>query len=459
MITQFRARQLVYPASRVQPDWIVVLLPTAIAIRAFSAPTAVLITGLLVAAAFLRKPDGRFPVQAGPLLLLFASSAIVLTRTAPMGRLLTFLLVGALVLRLVMTVDARRILASLTDGCGLYLVANVVGYAAGVHSPGSANRIGGLALLDGSIRTIFPFSSALNVPPTIAAVYVTASIFLIMESGWLRRLLRLICFIAAIIVLGGAGSRQPMITAVVLPITLICFPFTARWVAQATTILAAISAFILPRIITSIQFAITPLASLTASRANQANQTESIISLSGREYIWEHSIEYWIGWVNNLPDILLGFGVQGQYRSGASLTYSDRFSSVLRNPELATLHNSFLQQLFDGGLVGWLLLVLAVYWASTRLANRRRDWGYWGLSAVGAMAALLIGGMTEASLAPGATQDTFWLLVVLIGVSCQANGSNADHSSGAAHRDSNLPSVSTNQWPLVAKWKSKSMAR
>jgi O-antigen ligase len=86
------------------------------------------------------------------------------------------------------------------------------------------------------------------------------------------------------------------------------------------------------------------------------------------------------------------------------------------------VHNSFLQQLFDGGLVGWILLALAIYWSCSLLAKRQRDWGNRAVIALVAMAVLLLSGITEVSLAPGAAQDTFWLLLILVGVACQASG-------------------------------------
>ncbi|MBB5164298.1 O-antigen ligase [Mycobacterium sp. AZCC_0083] len=336
--------------------------------------------------------------------------------------LLAFLLVGTLVTRLVMTVDARRIIASLIDGCGLYLLINVLCHAAGLQSPASNVRFGGLVESTGFVRTIYPLTWALNTPPTIAAIYFAAIAFVILEAGWLRRSFRLICLIAAIIILVGAGARAPMVVAAVLATTVISFPHITRWLGQAATILTAISAFILPVFVVWAKSGIAPFISLVPGRAVKS---ESIDSIGGRDYIWRQAIDYWIELVNGLPHMLFGFGANGQYRSGASLTYSESLAKIIRHPETASVHNSFLQQLFDGGLVGWLLLALAIYWASAKLAKRQRAWGNRGLSAIVAMAVLLLSGMTEVSLTPGAEQDTFWLLMILIGVACQANGSSS----------------------------------
>jgi hypothetical protein len=426
--TRFRPLDPVHRTIGLQPDWIVVLLPTALALRTLSPKGSLLITGLLVAAVFVRKPDGRFQIQAGPLLFLFAATAIVFSRPVEPSdtvTLLTLIFIFTIVFRLITTVDARRIIAGLIDGCGLYLLANVLCYAAGLQSPATINARSGYLVEDtGFVRTIFPLTFSVNLPPIVAAVYVAAFSFLILEAGWLRRSWRLIFLIAAIIVLVGAATRAALAMAVVLPIAAICFPFITRWIAQAATLLAAVSAFILPRILTSVQSFIAPLMSLAPGRESPAT---SISSLNGRDYIWDRSINYWLEWVkDDLPHMLLGYGVTGQYRSGASLTFSDRLSALVRDSKFSYEHNSFLQQLFDGGVLGWLLLLLATLWASARLSRRRRDWGNWGLTAIVAMTVLLVSAMTEVSLAPGVTQEGFWLLIVLVGVACQLSGSQVD---------------------------------
>jgi hypothetical protein len=420
---RFRPVDSVPLKSLVQTDWILVLLPTVVAIRLFSAKAALLIIGLMVVRAFLRKSDGRYSIEPGPLLLLFAASAIVFSRPDHVAQPLTFLLVGTLVVRLVLTVDARKIIGSLVDGCGLYLLVNVLWNTAGLPSPISEFRIGGLAESTGFVRTLFPLTSSLNTPPTIASIYVVAMIFMLLEAGWLRRALRLFCFIAAIVVLISVGSRVAMLATALISITVICFPPSTRWLAQAATIVTAISAFVLPAVLASIQSAVAPLLALTPGRVSGS---ESITSLEGRDVVWATSITHWLERVNDLPHVLLGFGLGGHHRSGASLAYSNRFMEVLSHPETATMHNSFLQQLFDAGVVGYALLMAAAFWASTRLSKRRKDWGHRGMSAVVAMTALLLSGMTEVSLAPGATHETFWLLLVLVGVACQASGRQAD---------------------------------
>lgn len=399
-------------------DWIVLLLPTVFAIRTFSTTAALLALGLLGFAAYARKSDLTRTIQAGPFLLLIGSTLLVLTRPEPKGDLLFFVLLVALVVRLVMTINAGAIIASLVDGAGIYLALNVISYAAGVRSPGAADRIGDIRDSGGTLRILFPFSPSLEIAPTIASVYIGAAAFLIFQRGWTRRSLRLVGLAAAFAVIVQGGNRTALFAAVALPIAIIFFPYIARWVGIVVTVFASISALVLPALVALVQPAL--LAFLSFIAPERTTRAADVGTLNNRSIIWRKSTEYWMNWVDGEFNWLFGFGQQGQYRSGASMSYAQALSSTVRHPELASMHNSFLQQLFDGGIVGWLLLTAAILWASIRLSRYRTRWGAAGLAAIVAMVTLLLNSMTQVTIAPGSSQDSFWLLVVLIGVACQS---------------------------------------
>jgi hypothetical protein len=428
---RFRTLLSFHQAIGLRSEYIIIALPLALASRTLIAKGSVLILVLLLAITYLRKPDRRFKIQSGPLLLLLAACGIVFSRPAePPDKitLLTIVIVVAIVYRLVTTTDGRKIIAGLIDGSGLYLFANVVLYAAGIRSPAASNaQVGYFEEYTGFIRTLYPLAVSINLPPIVAAVYIASVCFLILETGLLKRSWRLICLIAAVIVLVGAGTRSAMALALVLSITVVCFPFVSRWIAQAATIFAAASAFILTKVVSSIQFAVAPLMGLAPGR-EQHGQVDSI---HGRDFIWLRSINFWTTHVvDDVPHLLFGYGVNGQYRSGASFTYANALSAMVKNFKFTFVHNSYLQQLFDGGILGWLLLVLAAYWASSRLATHARSWGNWGLSGVVAMTVVQLSAMTEVSLTPGVTQEGFWLLLVLVAVSCQKTG-RQDEANGS----------------------------
>lgn len=415
------------PTIGLKPDWIVVALPIAVTVQVLAPKASLFLIAFLAVAAYLRKPDSRFHVQVGPLLVLFAACAIVFSRPENYFLPAAVILVCALVLRLVMTVDARKIIASLMDGWGLYLLANVLGDLAGIQPPAANQHITYATESTGFVRTIFPLTGGLNSPTIVAGAYFAAAIFLLREPGWFRRSFRLICSAAAIFVLVSVSSRTALAVTVGVSIAAIVIPFVSRGIAQVAALITAVSALEFPTVYNSIDFAIKPLTNALAPGRDTTDY--GIISLQGREQIWDSSIKFWNQRINDFQGILFGFGEGGQYRSGASSTYSYLLRGSTAHPELATVHNAFLQQLFDGGVIGWLLLVLATYWASARLSKRRSAWGHWALAAIFAMTVLLLGSVTEAIMAPGVHTESFWLLVVLTGVACQARGIQSDEIS------------------------------
>lgn len=405
-------------------DFLVLLLPTALALRAVDIRISVLAVGLLTAIAFIRKPDGTYKIKFGPLLLMLAASVIVLSRHDSKYQVLIFFLAGAFTVRVAATANSKRIIKSLIDACGFYCFVNVFLYGVGLRSIAELSRIGGLSEASGSVRTIYPLTTSLNVPPILAAIYLATIVFQIAKGTPFQYVIRFVYLVSALAVIIGAGTRGPLISAAITALALMALPFIARWLAQTAVLFAAVSPIVLPKIMATMESFFTPLVNLITSRSN-----DQIANLQGREIIWKLSINYWSAWVDDIPQLLLGFGVDGQYRSGISSSYADLLSSIMRSPERAYAHNSFLQQLFDGGIIGWLLLTLGIYWGCIRSSRLLGKGDVWGLSAIGATTVLLISGMTEVSLAPGVGQETFWLMVILIGVSCQGRRHGSDPSA------------------------------
>ena len=412
----------------VSRDWILVLLPTALAIKTFYTGASetvrllvigcfVLVNGLLVAVAYLRKTETRFSVEYGPLILIFGASALVLSRPSGIHNVFIFGLIFALTIRLSQTVDARVIMVSIVDGLGLYAVANVVGYLAGLRSPLEGIRTG----LDagGATRIIFPLSQSINLPPVLAAMYIVAFCWLVREHGSLRRFSRLICLFAAAIVLIGSGSRVAMATALIFVVISLLLPAAPRVVAPVLAVLASISALILPMLLEATRTILEPFLTLISNRRDVHH---SIAALNGRDYIWERSLNFWVEEVNGFVNAVLGYGLQGHYKSGASLTYYNLMANAIRrDPEkLVGMHNSYLQQLYDGGLLGWGFLTLAILWASVRVAGRVHIWRGYAVMASGIFCVILACSMTEVLLNPNANVLTFWVLVILVGAVCQS---------------------------------------
>lgn len=398
-------------------DWVVALLISAAAIRVYSNVAALIALLLLVFATFARKVEARQTMSVGPILVFIAAVGIVLARPDSKAAVIYFILFAIIVIRVVLTVDARVVIASLIDGAGIYLLINVIGHFLGLESPNAGERVGAYIESGGFVRTIFPLSTSLEVAPTIASVYIAAILFLIKDADRKKRILRLGCTCAAIYVASQAADRTGLVAAVVLPAIALVLPSATRFLGPVATVFAAFSALILPRAVEKTDFLLVPFLSFLAP--DRDTHAANISSLNNRAAIWSDAMDYWRSYVTDLPDKIFGFGQDGQYRSGVSMAYADELSGTVKNSHHASLHNSFLQQLFDGGLLGWFLLAAGIYWASIRLAKRELEWGPQGVAASLALVALLINSTTQVSIAPGLFNDSFWLLLVLVAVACQ----------------------------------------
>ena len=411
------ASSVLRPTEGASTDWAIALVPTAIAVRVLSAPASLALVGMLTAVVFIRRTRRNYPISPGPLIALLGASVIVLSRPQHMSSLLLFVMVFAFVLRIIARVRAPLIISSIIDGCGIYSAANVLCYVFGIQSPSAQFRIGGLEESTGFVRTIFPLTWSINAPSIVAAVYVASFLILLRTANGRQRVLRTLSAIPSGYIIIASGNRVAFAVAFAVPIVIVIFPFALRWMAQVSTIFAAISSFYWEKIAASILFFITPLAAASSVLRDHSDATTS--SLNGRNFIWTRTIEYWWNNVNDLPHILFGYGVSGQLLSGASSTYRNWIIGIVSNPDLALVHNSYLQQLFDGGVVGLFLLVGASFWSSYRLAKNVRRSANLGICAIAAMTILQITAITEAFMAPGVALESFWLLIFLIGLACQ----------------------------------------
>ncbi|BBY78770.1 hypothetical protein MPRF_56690 [Mycolicibacterium parafortuitum] len=180
---------------------------------------------------------------------------------------------------------------------------------------------------------------------------------------------------------------------------------------------ASVSAAILPTIVAAIGFLLNPLVSAVSGRRDSY---ESLGALNGRDYVWQKAISYWQSEVTDLLHTLFGFGLYGHYSSGVSLTYYKLLShAIVRDPEKTiTVHNSFLQQLYDGGIAGWVLLTVALAWTAVRLSSHFRDWGNYAAAAGMAFTVVILCSMTEVLL--HGTVITSFVLLVIVAAACQA---------------------------------------
>jgi hypothetical protein len=399
-----------------QLDWIPTFLPIALSLSVINRPAQLLVLGVMAATAFLRPATSQLAIKVVPLVLFVTSAGIVLFRPEGKAYLITFVLVVLIATKLASTVRAQVIVRSLIVGLGIYLTVNLIAYLAGITPPQAVNRVGGLSDAAGYTRVFFPFSTALDVVPTVASVVIVGTVILAAYSKGARWRLTYLGFaVVAALALWQSANRTTLVIAAMLSVSLLLFAPVSNWIAQAATALAAVSAVLLPPVMSRAQNFVSQVLSLVGTRYSSASE---VASLNSRDEIWSGVIDYWTNFVDTTARVV-GFGQGSQYKSGAWLTYPDGMAEIVRNPEHASMHNSFLQQLYDGGIAGWLLMAVALYMTSAQLVHRRPGWGAEGLAAIGMLAALLLNGTTQITIAPGGVQIGFWVILVLVAMSCQ----------------------------------------
>ena len=414
--TRLQSEQSTPIITNLKLHWVSFFLPLTLTLDLFSFRLFAFVLAFFIGLTFLQKDRLRIQLTVGPLVLLVASTVVSLQTLSP-TKIATPILIFALVYRLVLTVENRVLITSVIHGYGLLLFANVVGYTFGLSSPRAAGRIGGLVESTGFSRVIFPFSESVNALPIIAAFVVVAVLTLREQASRMRYSLRLLWLVAAIIVLYKSGNRAALLILSFFLFLLISSLTLLQKISRSATVLAMSSSVVLPIIGTTAEQIIRPLTSLLAKGRNSV--TSGSFNYEGRKIIWEGSIEFWQKWVTNPWHQLIGFGQNGSYKSGASITYSRFLESVVANPELSSVHNTFLQQLFDGGVLGVALLASATIWASYRTSNSISRSKPESTVLTASLAMLLFFGFTEHFIAPGSTSQPFWALAIFIGLACQ----------------------------------------
>lgn len=346
-----------------------------------------------------------------PLGLLGASSVLVFWRGTALAGAATIGLAGLLLLRTAGRTPKAAALDSLMLGASLYLLLNVAGWMLGIQSAAVNTRIGGFdssSALFGGERVFFPLARSINEVPIVSAVVI---VFL--ATAWLtRRKLRRLHWLggaAATFTMVAANSRTPVVIAVLVAVALLVLPRLAAYCLIPICLVA---------LATPLNYAaFRPLAEALAGSVAKVfpylerNQSESqLASINGREVIWTSANYWWSAQVSG-AEKWFGFGKDGHVTSGAVALYNEQIGGFVNDYKAITMHSTFLQQLYDGGLVGLAALAVAIVWAMLRY--RLAD----NLCAVAVLAVLALTAVTETSLTPGAAIVPFFLMLAIVAYS------------------------------------------
>ncbi|GAA2137942.1 hypothetical protein GCM10009844_05500 [Nocardioides koreensis] len=399
--------------------WELILLPTLLSLRIFNLRyTLVLVVAVVVALLATSEPlPGRSLTRRWVMVSIAVMFLPVVLRPASMETALVPPLVVTL-----LTVSARRrthhaVIHSLVDGLGLYLILNVLAYAAGMRSPNADIRVGGLESLGGDERIFYPLASGLAIPAILAAAYLAAAI-LWFEGRAVRRFFRILGMGAAVVVLAGADARASIAIASLI---VVCAAGTPRSLARIGTSLttgALTFVFIFPLLAKPI---VQPALTWTLSTLPflSRGDTQADVGLNGREYIWSQSTHFWTERVEGWR-ALLGYGTYGQHVSGASWSYASQVAGLSADPRSISVHNSLLQQLYDAGLMGAAAFAVVALFTTHALGRgvlAKERGSVYGLAV---LLAILLASMTEVILAPGFAQEPlFVMLGVTVSLCCQ----------------------------------------
>ena len=364
-------------------------------------------------------------------LAMLASSLIVWSRPHnASATLFAILCVFSITIVTTCVPSFRNALYSLHSGVGFYLVVSTASYALGLRSPSAGIRVQGLsgALLFAE-RVLFPFAKSYAEAPAVAAAYLAsvAPMLLGIRQG---RGFRIIAALAALIVLAAADGRVALFVGVVAFVMTLVVPVLFTRMAMPVVCLALALPFIFPIATTGTTkiFKVIQSAMGSSVRSN-----ERVGSLNNRDIIWSNSLSHFRCCVSPTRQ-LFGYGVNGQYRSGAAETYIQIFSGFSsRTDTFTSVHSSSLQMLFDSGIAGMSMWILGIIGILTVLLKRDNQSDPLAFCALAFGTVLVITAATEVTLAPGVLQLPFWLFVMLSGVSTLPSTSNVLTKHFTAH--------------------------
>lgn len=209
-------------------------------------------------------------------------------------------------------------------------------------------------------RTTFPTATGVNTFGNVAAALLIGSFLVVRErrSVGIPRIVGIFGIITSLITMVFTDSRAAIIFAFV---TIAC-----AYIPYPTSRLfrfLPLTSVILPILILGVLNALPPTTIQMISR----NQMDAL-TLSNRTVIWSAGLET----LRESPSqVFFGYGYRGQIISGAVEKYQYLFGAFNEITSLS-LHNSYLQLVFESGIVGVILLVLILTILFHMLDHERR---------------------------------------------------------------------------------------
>lgn len=265
-------------------------------------------------------------------------------------------------------------------------------------------------------RVLFPLATGINNYGVFIGIGLISSVILWVSQKkgktWIILSLSVaICLISLIMV----DSRGPIIFSLVT-LFIIFLPkryfLIVRWVPFLVSLLP-IYLFLIPQDLVQASFSFmnresidfqSPLEISESQKCDIFNQNLTGV-LSNRPVIWNAGFS---DLANFNTNHIWGYGFRGQIISGISSKYSCLFLSHVRN-NVAGLHNIWLQQVFDTGYIGAIILMICII-SSVITFSTDRDHHNTSRTLLGILLYCLLVGSMEAIFTP----DYIYVYLILI---------------------------------------------
>lgn len=303
---------------------------------------------------------------------------------------------GAMLMMSAQTEDERKLrIAAIALAPAVYIAVNVIMHLGHLGptrlaDPGEKALAAGegaslLKLFGVSTQRIqFPLSLGVNAFGAVAAAgFAAATLLAVYDRAFPRRLT---VPLAAVSLYGALASDSR--TAILIALVAIALTVVAPRLRSAlpTVVLLSLAPLLLVSLVGRLGGS-NSLSTLTRGKSGE------ISTLNGRYYIWKGAWE--VAGKLNLHT-LIGWGADGQKKSGASLHYAYIFQGS-PEPTKYTAHNLILQSILDGGYLSvavFLVAVLIVLWRLDRVIRMTPRAPVAALRA--ALLVVLFAGITEA---------------------------------------------------------------
>lgn len=349
------------------------------------------------------------------------------------GVLVSWLILGLFLLLAFSVTDESQhneLIGALIYGLGFFVFLNIALYFLGIDPPGSlyladypAQMLSFVGI--SQYRVLFPMASGINSFGTVSGAAMVGLFFLFKKStNNLEKILLFFLVVFCLLAILFTDSRGALFFSL-MTIGLFLLPRKifryTRWIPFL------ISIFILLIIVIPTGSLAKWLPDLSRPDSVWQNPNEIDVNdqcekflanseglFSNRSIIWRFAINK-LGTFN--LEQLIGFGFRGQYYSGLISNYACLFKSYAF-PQFASLHQIWLQVVFDTGYLGFLfilaLLILVVRESSVYNPTSKFS-GNFALASM--ICYLVLSGTLEATITPDAIVLFFTLTYILISFS------------------------------------------